>query len=176
MSSVTVAGHIEGSLIGMVAARKAGADAFVSIAGAGRPVQHILVEQLKPMLPPALMASAESIMAELAAGKTVDTVPPELNAVFRRSVQPYLISWLRYDPPILVVHGTTDIQATSADAELLSQSNKSAKMSIIEGMNHVFKTVPSDRAKQIASYSDPSLPVEPKLINDIAGFVQALRK
>jgi hypothetical protein len=43
-SSITVLGHSEGSLIGMVAAQKMGARAYVSIAGAGRPIQQIILE------------------------------------------------------------------------------------------------------------------------------------
>jgi len=48
---VTVAGHSEGSLIGMIAAQGGRADAFVSLEGAGRPAYVVLREQLKPKLP-----------------------------------------------------------------------------------------------------------------------------
>src|SRR5437763_1110614 len=51
-STITVIGHSEGSLIGMVAAREAGADGYVSLEGAGRKAQDILAEQLKSQLPP----------------------------------------------------------------------------------------------------------------------------
>jgi len=185
LSNVTIAGHSEGSLIGMVAAQKMKADAFVSIAGAGRPVGQILIEQLKAQLPPDLMKSAEDILRELSAGKTVESVPPALNVVFRRSVQPYMISWLRYDPakeiarlnvPVLIMQGTTDIQATAQDVKLLSGAKPSAKVLMIDGMNHVFKAVPSDRDKQIASYSDPTLPVMPELIDEISRFVNKAKK
>src|SRR6266542_3700429 len=46
-STVTLVGHSEGSLIGMVAAKDGGADAFVSLEGAGRKAADIITEQLE---------------------------------------------------------------------------------------------------------------------------------
>lgn len=179
-STVTVLGHSEGSLIGMVAAQRIGVHAYVSIAGAGRPIQQIILEQVKPQLSPDLLKATEDILNQLAAGKTVAAVPPELNALFRPSVQPYMISWLRYDPakeiaklhiPILVVQGNTDIQATLGDARTLAVANPAATLLMIEGMNHVLKLVPNEQDKQISSYSDPKLPLAPVLINELSRFV-----
>ena len=51
-TSVTVAGHSEGSLVGMLAAARAGADAFVSIAGAGRPIAEMLARAAGAPAPP----------------------------------------------------------------------------------------------------------------------------
>lgn len=184
-STLTVLGHSEGSLIGMVAAQRMGADAFVSIAGAGRPVQQIILEQVKPQFSPDLLKKTEEILEQLAVGKTVASVPSELNALFRSSIQPYMISWLRYDPakeitklriPLLIVQGTTDIQATLGDAKRLADNNPAAKLLLIDGMNHVLKTVPNEREKQVSSYSDPTLPVTPDLINAIAKFVNENRR
>lgn len=178
-SSLTVLGHSEGSLIGMVAAQRMGAHAYVSIAGAGRPLQQIILEQVKSQLPD-LLKAAENILEQLAAGKRVESVPPALNVIFRPSAQPYLISWLRYDPvkeiaklhiPILITQGTTDIQASLADPKALAGANPAATLLIIEGMNHVLKTVPNEMDKQVSSYSDPTLPVATSLISGISSFV-----
>ena len=179
-STLTVIGHSEGSLIGMVAAQRMGANAFVSIAGAGRPIQQIILEQVKPQLSSDLFKKTEEILEQLAAGKTVASVPPELNLLLRPSIQPYMISWLRYDPakeiaklriPMLIVLGTTDLQVRLIDAKGLTEGNPSAKLLLIDGMNHVLKTVPNERAKQVSSYSDPKLPVTPELVSGISGFV-----
>jgi pimeloyl-ACP methyl ester carboxylesterase len=184
-STVTIAGHSEGSLIGMVAAKTAGADGFVSLEGAGRKAQDILVEQLKPQLPPELMSQTERILTALTAGTMPDSVPPVLAALFRPSVQPYLISWFKYDPaveigkldvPVMIVQGTTDIQTSMTDANALAAGNKSARLVTIEGMNHIFKEVSGDRLAQIPKYSDPSLPVMPKLIDEIVAFIKSLPK
>ena len=180
-SSVIVLGHSEGSLIGMVAAQRIGADAFISIAGAGRPIQRVILEQVKPQFSPELFQKTEEILTQLAAGKSVVSVPPELNAFFRPSVQPYMISWLRYDPtkeitklrvPVLIVQGTTDVQVGLGDARALADgSPTTAKLLLIEGMNHVLKMVPNEQTKQVASYSDPTLPVATDLVNGIIEFV-----
>ena len=179
-SSVIVLGHSEGSLIGMVAAQRMGADAFISIAGAGRPIQKIILEQVKPQFSPELFQKTEEIFAQLAAGKSVGSVPPELNAFFRPSIQPYMISWLRYDPtkeitklrvPVLIVQGTTDVQVGPGDAKALADANRTAKLLMIDGMNHVLKMVPNEPSKQVSSYSDPTLPVASDLMNGIVEFV-----
>lgn len=183
-STLTVIGHSEGSLIGMVAAQRMGAQAFMSIAGSGRPVQQLILEQVRPQFSAGLLKTTEDILDQLVAGKTVEPVPAELSALFRPSVQPYLISWLRYDPakeitklliPVLIVQGTTDIQASMVDAKALADGNPVAKLLLIDGMNHVLKTVPSDRDKQVSSYSDPTLPVAPALISGITKFVHERR-
>jgi len=183
-SSLTVIGHSEGSLIGMVAAQRIGAHAFVSVAGAGRPLQEIILDQVKSHLTPDLLKTTEDILEQLVAGKTVESVPAELNTLFRPSVQPYLISWLRYDPskeisklrmPVLIVQGTTDMQAHLADAKRLAAGNPSAKLLLIDGMNHVLKTVPNEQDKQVSSYGDPTLPVAPDLVSAVSRFVNANR-
>ena len=183
-STLTVIGHSEGSLIGMVAAQRLGAHAFVSIAGAGRPIQQIILEQFKALLTSDLLKKTEEILAQLAAGKTVASVPSELNLLLRPSIQPYMISWLRYDPakeitklrlPVLIVQGTTDLQVGLGDAKRLADGNPAAKLLLIEGMNHVLKTVPNERNQQVSSYSDPKLPVAPELVSEIGGFVKKNR-
>jgi fermentation-respiration switch protein FrsA (DUF1100 family) len=161
------------------------ADGFVSIAGAGRPAQQILVEQLKLQLTPELLKQAEEILNLLAVGKTISSVPPALNLLFRPSVQPYMISWLRYNPakeiaaltmPALIIQGTTDVQISVEDAKHLATARPTAKLLIIEGMNHILKQVLRDAEKQVASYSDPTLPVIPSLINEISRFVGKAKK
>ncbi len=149
-SSVTIAGHSEGSQIGANAAWLAGADGFVSLAGPGRPVFSILKEQLAKQLPVRNRVKADQLMASLARGETVAEPPPELMILFRPSVQPYLISWQKFDPqlaigrfdgPVAVVQGTTDIQVSLQDAQLLAAAQPRARLVLLEGMNHLFKPV-----------------------------------
>ncbi|HEV7684746.1 MAG TPA: alpha/beta hydrolase [Pyrinomonadaceae bacterium] len=179
-SALTVLGHSEGSLIGMVAAQRISADAFISVAGAGRPIRQIILEQVTAQMSPELLKKTEEILEQLSAGKQVAAPPSELNALFRPSIQPYMISWLRYEPgkeigklriPILIVQGTTDLQTRLEDSTSLANSNPAAKLLLIEGMNHVLKTVPNDRDRQVSSYSDPTLPVTPALIIALTEFV-----
>ncbi|MGA2594645.1 MAG: alpha/beta hydrolase [Bryobacteraceae bacterium] len=183
--SLIVAGHSEGSLIGMLAAQKLAANAYVSIAGAGRPAGQIILEQFRSKKVPAeLMKQVEDIVKALEAGHQVESVPPALAAVFRASVQPYVISWFQYDPareiaklkvPVLILQGSTDIQVSVDDAKLLAKANPAAKLVVIEGMNHVLKEVPAAMDKQIASYSDPTLPLADKLTNEIVSLIHGLK-
>lgn len=181
-SSVTVIGHSEGSLIGMLATQKTGADAFVSIAGIAQPASQVLRDQLRPRLPKALRQQNEQILAALEQGNTVTSVPPELNSLYRSSVQPYLISWFRYTPaqeirhltvPVLIVQGATDIQVPVSEAQALKMAKPDAELRIIEGMNHVLKAVPLGPEQQNTSYSDPTLPVVPELVEGISQFIHS---
>ncbi|RYG74609.1 alpha/beta hydrolase [bacterium] len=179
-SSLTIIGHSEGSLVGMVAAGKLKAAGFVSIAGVGRPIGQVLLEQIKLQMPPESLQKAENLIRDISEGKTNPTVPPALVSLFRPSVQPYLISWFRYNPiqeieklamPILIVQGTSDIQISVEDAKALAKAKPTAELLIIEGMNHVLKDVGADKALQTRSYTEPSLPVNAKLIRETARFI-----
>jgi len=179
---LVIAGHSEGSLIGMLAAQKLAANGYISIAGAGRPGGQIILAQLRTKpLPADLMKQVEDTVKALEEGRTVDSAPPALAALFRPSVQPYLISWFKYDPAreiaklkmsVLILQGTTDIQVSVEDAKLLAAANPAAKLVVIEGMNHVLKEVPADMQKQLASYGDPSLPISSKLVDEMAALVK----
>ncbi|WP_445477598.1 alpha/beta hydrolase [Lysinibacillus irui] len=180
-SSIHIIGHSEGSLIGLLAAQKTGVESFVSIAGAGRPLDEVLLEQLKGQLPPKLFNESTDILTALKQGEQVKNVSPELQALFRPSVQPFLISLLKYHPAnelakvksrVLLVQGTTDLQVKEADAEALKNSKPEAQLLYMEGMNHVLKKAPVDRAKNLATYADPSLPLHEELLPAIEQFIQ----
>lgn len=179
-SATAIAGHSEGALIGLIAATRAQIP-FVSIAGSADDAATLIRRQLVGRLPPELAAKSESVLSGLEAGKTSEDVPVELVSLYRPSVQPYLISWIQYKPreefaklqaPCLIVQGTTDIQVTVADAEGLSAANTACELRIIDGMNHVLKTVPADMPRQQSSYSDPSLPLTPDFTEAITDFLR----
>ena len=168
-----IIGHSEGSLIGMLACEQA--DVFVSLAGAGRPIDVILKEQLAVQLKgkKKLLRAANEGISKLKEGKLVEDAPVELFGLFRPSVQPYMISWMKYDPaveisklkiPIVIVQGTTDLQVQVKDAELLHAASPGSRYILIEGMNHIFKLAPSDREKNIETYSNSELPLAPGLV------------
>ncbi|MET0280818.1 MAG: alpha/beta fold hydrolase [Steroidobacteraceae bacterium] len=182
-SAIVIAGHSEGSLIGMLAAQRSAPAAFISISGPASAAGQVLRTQLRPQLPPALWQESERILSALEAGQGAGNIPQPLLSLYRPSVQPYMISWLRYSPareiarlatPVLVAQGTTDTQISVTDAEALSMANPRAKLVVVEGMNHVLKLVALDAAKQRASYTDPSLPVAPELLRHIGEFVLTL--
>ena len=180
ISTITIIGHSEGALIGAIAAARTHPNAFISVSGSGRSAGLVLREQINGKLPAQLFQANEKILCELEAGRTTEDVPPALKSLYRASVQPYLISWFKYNPaeivgsmkqPILICQGTTDIQVAVEEAEALKKAAPAAKLVIIEGMNHVLKTVPADPVKQAASYSDPALPINAELMKNIIEFV-----
>ena len=179
---VWLIGHSEGSQIALAAAQDGNESVcgLVLLAGAGRPAGVVLREQFQAGLPPALLAPAFAALDELEAGLTVTDAPPELAALFRPSVQPYLISWIGLDPvdliedyagPVMIGHGSTDIQVGMVDARALSAARPTARLVVWEGVNHVLKVAPADRAANIAVYSDPNLPLAPGVVEDVAAFI-----
>lgn len=174
-------GHSEGALIALKAVED-GDDkicGLVLLSGAGRPAGVVIREQLTA-LPEPMKAQAFSALTELEAGRTVADTPPALAALLRPSVQPYLISWLPLDPaaliaaydgPVFIGQGTTDLQVGVADAQALAAADPRATLKLWDGVNHVLKTAPADRAANIAAYSNPDLPLAPGVVEDVAAFI-----
>ena len=146
-------GHSEGALIALTAV--AGDDdgtvcGLVLLSGAGRPIGAVLREQLATA-PEPFLSQATTILSELEAGRAVDEIPPQLAALFRPSVQPYLLSLL--------------------DAQVLAAAQPEARLVIWEGVNHLLKVAPADRTANAATYANPNLPLAPGVVDDIAGFI-----
>jgi pimeloyl-ACP methyl ester carboxylesterase len=180
-SKVIVLGHSEGSLIGMIAAGRTKSDAFISVAGPGERIDKIIERQLAAQSPQ-LAAEATVIFDSLGRGYAVQKPDQELLFLFRPSVQPYLMSWLRYDPreeikklaqPVMILQGATDIQVSIQDAQLLKKAKPDAVLKLVAGMNHILKQASADRQKNMATYSMPDLPLDAELVGDIAAFVHS---
>lgn len=181
-SKIIVAGHSQGSLVGMIAS-KINADGFISLEGAGRTIDVILIEQIEKQAP-FLKDETITILNELKKGNTVNEFNPMLISLFNKQVQPFLISWIKYNPqtelkklaiPILIVQGTKDIQVSNLDAELLHKANNKSQLKIIENMNHLFKEIKGDLTENMASYTNPDLPVMKELTTRIATFVNEIK-
>lgn len=179
--SITIAGHSEGALIGMVAAN-GNADAYISIAGAGRPIDKVLLEQIGKQAP-FLKEEVEKNLATLKSGNTFELKNQMLASLFRASVQPYMISWIKYHPqneikklqiPSLLINGDKDIQVSVQDAQLLQQAKPDAQLQIIPNMNHIFKVIQGDDAENKASYTNPELPICTELTSIITTFIRSL--
>ena len=178
-SRIIVIGHSEGSLIGMIASQDKNATKYISLAGAGEAADKILREQLKNQ-PPSITIQVNAILDDFVKGKTVANTPVELNSLFRPSVQPYIISWVKYDPqkelsklkiPVLIIQGTTDIQVSTEDAKRLAKAQPKAKLVIIDEMNHILKQAPANRQLNIATYTKPDLPLKKELIENLTTFI-----
>jgi pimeloyl-ACP methyl ester carboxylesterase len=178
-SSVIVLGHSEGSLIGMIAAAREKAAGYISVSGIAERADKVIEKQIASSAP-ALLAAATTILDSLDRGYKVTDVNEDLQVLFHSSVQPYMISWLKYDPsreikklkiPVLILQGTTDMQVSVDQAENLKKDYPHATLQIIDGMSHVLKQAPADKEKNGATYADPTLPLSPGLMPAIIKFI-----
>jgi pimeloyl-ACP methyl ester carboxylesterase len=183
---VWVLGHSEGSLIALAAAQQAdGICGVISVSGAGRRLSEVIREQLRanPANAP-LLDQAMPALDMLEKGEHVDVTAmnPALLPLFAPQVQDFVIDDFRHDPaklaaslkvPLLIVQGGRDIQISPADAKALAAAQPKAKLVLIPAMNHVLKDVATDdRDANMATYADPSLPVDSALVDTIANFVK----
>jgi alpha-beta hydrolase superfamily lysophospholipase len=177
-TKVIVLGHSEGSLIGMIAAQQTRADAFISLAGAGQKADQLIRQQLQAQ-PQMVKDYAFPLLDSLVMGKTVESTDPAFAALFRPSVQPYLISWFSYDPqkeinklnmPVLIIQGSHDIQVSLSEAQLLARAKEGSKLVVVDGMNHILKESSPNVQINMATYSNPDLPLVPQCAEAIAQF------
>ena len=203
LGAPVIAGHSEGGLIAILVAegrRAPGmrgqldrqvdrllakhppATGMVLIATPGRPLGEVLRDQLRRSgMPAELQNEALATLARLEKGEAVPDVRPELSALFRPSVRPFLHSVLAIDParelhrltvPVMIVSGGHDLQVDAADAVRLAAARPDAVRLDVAEMNHVLKVVPADRAGQVDAYANPDLPLAPGVAEAIADFVR----
>ncbi len=180
--NLILAGHSEGSLIGILASKEK-ADGFISLAGAGEPIDNIVVEQVAKMAPQ-LGENARTAFDEMKEKGKTKNYSPMLESLFRENVQPYMLSWMKYDPseeikkldiPVLIINGTADIQIRTNQAEMLHNASENSELVLIEKMNHIFRKIESeDRLVNTKSYNEPNLPLHPELIPVITNFIKEL--
>lgn len=179
---IIVLGHSQGSLVGMLAAKEK-ADAFISIAGAGRPIDSIIVDQIAQQMP-GFKESSRKAFDEMRETGSTSSYNPFLESIFRPSLQPFMLSWLVYDPgteignldiPVLIINGTNDFQVTVSEAELLKKGKPEAELLLLEGMNHVLTKIEGDDTlTNSKSYNEPALPLHPELVPVISAFIKNL--
>ena len=179
-------GHSEGGLVALKAAQNAqGLCGVILVSAPGKPLGETMKAQFRanpanaPILAPALAA-----LDAFAAGQRVDptTLPAPLPMMFPAGVQGYMIDLLAQDPaalaarvavPMLIVQGDRDIQVPVDDAKALAAADPKARLVLLPAVNHVLKRVDTDdRAANVATYRDPSLPIAPAVPDAIAAFVK----
>lgn len=183
-SAVYILGHSEGSLVGMIAATREPVAGYISVAGLAERADKIIVRQIAAQSE-GLSLKAAFILDSLTKGQEIHDADPALSSLFRPSVQPYIKSWLKYEPkevikkltiPVLLLQGTTDIQVPAEEAEKLKEAYPDATLRIIKGMNHVLKQAPENREQNMATYNNPTLPLSAGLSPAIVTFVKSIAK
>ena len=190
---VIVAGHSEGGLIALqLAAEEACClDGVVLLCAPGYNMAEILNYQLSQQLVPAymgLMVKSTAIINSLKAGRMVaqEDIPAELISLFHPTVQPFIISNMRYEPtelatkcrvPMLIVSGGRDIQVSVSNGERLHGANPAAEHRMFENMTHVLKDADtSDRMMQVMSiYTNANLALTEALAPAIVEFINNIK-
>lgn len=180
-SRIIVAGHSEGSLVGMLAARQTKAAGFISLEGAGRNIAEVMKAQGRLVNPPELQAQVDLVLDSLRAGRTVHPANAILKAQLPPRMQPGISSWMKYDPavevksftgPVLIIQGKRDKQVAMVDAETLKAARPDAQLIVFDTMSHILKNAPDDVAGNFATYNQPDLPLTPGLVAAIADFAK----
>ncbi len=180
-SRVYVIGHSQGSLVGMAAiSSRSDVDGFISIAGAGQSVDKVIVDQLGKQAP-ALKENAIEAFNDIRLTGESKNFSPGLASIFRADIQPFISSWMQYDPqalvagleiPVLLINGTNDIQVDENEAKMLQLAQKNASLLLIENMNHILRVITEPGMDNQKSYNEPNRPIASELPNAISTFIK----
>lgn len=177
-NKVHIIGHGQGSLVGIVAAQQ-GADGFVSLAGAGKSIDNVIIEQVTNTAP-MFTVDTKRVFSIMREGKTTTDFPLALTSIFNLEVQPFMMSWMKYNPqkeinsleiPILIINGTKDLQVSENEANLLHTSNQNSILSIIVNMNHILVPIQGDTLENSKSYNESQRTISQELVDSIVQFI-----
>lgn len=179
---ITVIGHSQGALVGMLAINNNNTkvNRFISLAGLSEDAYTTVKRQLANQ-PKFVIDAAYPILDSLKIGVKVNDVPAYLNSLFNPKSQDYFISFMKYDPrdeikklniPILVIQGTSDLQITVEGATEMSNKSQHSTLKIIEDMNHVLKKSSKETSENMKTYNNPTLSLHPDLTIVIKEFLK----
>jgi len=178
-SNLIVAGHSQGSLVGLLTL-DAGANGFISLAGAANSIDQIILEQISKSAP-FFTADTKRVLDLLKSGQTTTDFPPALSSIFNLDLQPFMSNWMQYNPkdlikkleiPVLIINGTKDLQVAITEAQQLKEAKEEAQLEIIENMNHLLFEINGDDLVNSKSYNDNSYVVIPQVIEIITAFIK----
>ena len=178
-SKIVIIGHGQGSLVGLVASKDNAAQ-FISIAGSGKSIDNVIIDQITQM-DPALEKSTKLAFESLKQGKLTKDYPQALGSIFSADVQSFMMSWMQYNPqelikdleiPILIINGTKDLQVPISEAELLKNSASKAELKIINNMNHVLFIIEGKELENSKSYNESFRSISSELINTLVTFIK----
>ncbi|MET3878138.1 alpha/beta hydrolase [Chitinophaga sp. OAE865] len=173
--SVTVVGHSEGALIGLMAAGRRSFNSLVSLSGPGECMDKLLLAQLKPMLADSLYDAVTVTLNELRQGRDPQQVPAALSTIFNPSLYAFWKSTFHYDPcallpavkmPFLVIGGTSDTQVPPVQADILHNCKPGSQLLMITGMTHTLKA-----SAPAAKEETAPLPLAGKLVPSLVKFI-----
>jgi esterase/lipase len=180
-NSIVIAGHSQGSLVGLLSIKE-GVSGFISLSGAGRTIDMVIEDQISKTAP-MLLEDTKKIFKILRSGKITEDFPLPLYSLFNIEIQPFMISWMQYDPkkiiskipiPSLIINGDNDLQVDEKEAKLLYNSAQNSEILIVKNMNHVLVEIEGDELKNVKSYNNPELKISELLIEKMVEFIETL--
>ena len=180
-NSIVIAGHSQGSLVGLLSINE-GVSGFISLSGAGRTIDMVIEDQISKTAP-MLLEDTKRIFKILRSGKITEDFPLPLYSLFNIEIQPFMISWMQYDPkkiiakipiPSLIINGDNDLQVDEKEAKLLYNSAQNSEILIVKNMNHVLVEIEGDELKNVKSYNNPELKISEIVIEKMIEFIETL--
>lgn len=177
--TIVVAGHSQGSLVGLLALEE-GVSGFISLAGAGKPIDEILIEQISKTAP-MFLEDSKRVLTLLKAGKTTTDFPMALSSIFNLDVQGFMSNWMQYNPteemkkhniPTLIINGDKDLQVSVDEANLLHKAAQNGVLLIVEKMNHIMVKIEGEQLENMKSYNDASLEISPEVEKSMIEFIK----
>lgn len=179
-SRIYIAGHGQGSLVGMLAVDK-DVYGFISLNGAGQSIDALIVQQIAQQQPGLDKVAAKTFERVKDSRELVVDIERDLYVLIGPQVQPFMKSWMQYDPakeikklqiPILIINGSKNRQVDPSEAAILKDAVPVASLELIENMNHVLKTVGEDEIEASKSYINPKVPLSVTLVDIIVRFIK----
>ena len=180
-NSIVIAGHSQGSLVGLLSIKE-GVSGFISLSGAGRTIDMVIEDQISKTAP-MLLEDTKKIFKILRSGKITEDFPLPLYSLFNIEIQPFMISWMQYDPnkiiakipiPSLIINGDNDLQVDEKEAKLLYNSAQNSEILIVKNMNHVLVEIEGDELKNVKSYNNAELKISEIVIEKMVEFIETL--
>lgn len=178
-SGITLIGHSQGSLIAMLALSDA-IDKYISLAGPATRIDKTMIEQIRKQNGDSIADIVASHFKELKSTGKIETIDPNLMALFNPQNQPFFTSWMMYNPteeikkvtiPTLVINGTKDLQVFEADAKALHEAQPNSELKLINNMNHLLKTITKEE-DNLKSYGSPDFPLSEELVTILTSFIK----
>ena len=175
---IIIAGHSQGSLVGLLALDEKVAG-FISMNGAGQTIDEIIKTQITKSAP-SLANQTIDVLNKLKKGETTTDYPIALESIFNIKTQAFLISWMKYNPseiikkiniPCLIIAGENDLQMDVSESVMFDKSAQNSKLILIKKMNHILFKIDGNKLENLKSYNNKNLKVAEEVIEGILDFI-----
>ena len=178
-NNIYLIGHSQGALISVLAAQREKVDGVVTVAGAARTIDKILLEQIKRQ-DQELANILEEELDKIRAGEESNSENKEIKQLLSGENGEFIRRWMEYNPakevkkldiPVYFIYGTSDLQVKPDAINYLDDIIDDSNFRILENMNHVLKVSPEDEKENYKRYTFPGYPLHPDLVNTIEEFI-----